>query len=206
MSDVVLAEAADPAADHEGDRDASALPELLALSARGEQDAFADLYRIAAPRLFGMAHRVLGDAALAEEVTQEAFMVIWSTCASFDPARGSAIGWMLTITHRRAIDRVRSAQASSKREEAWGMQSQGTARDGAADPTESAIDAVRVRAALRRLGSNQRMAIFLAYYVGHTYKEVAASMGIHPVTAATRIRTGLLALGELLATPAEQHV
>ncbi len=92
------------------------LGELLKLSARGDEQAFATLYDATSSRAYGLAVRVVRDPAQAEEVTQEAFLEIWKTAARFDTARGSGVSWMLTIVHRKAVDRVRSAEASSRRD------------------------------------------------------------------------------------------
>lgn len=180
----------------------ASLGDLLARSADRDEVAFAELYTIAAPRLFGMTLRVLGQRALAEEVTQEVFVVIWTTCASFDPARGSAMSWMLTIAHRRAIDRVRSARAGSRRDDAWAAyQLETTSVDTTAEEAGASLEAATVRAALRTLSPKHRTAIFLAYFGGQTYSEVAVSLGIPAGTAKTRIRDGLRALREALGVP-----
>ncbi len=189
-----------PALNHDA---TASLPDLLRRAAQGDQVAFAEVYQIAAPRLYGMALRVLGHRGHAEEVTQEAFLVIWSTCARFDPDRGSALGWMLTIAHRRATDRVRSADASSRRDGAWAMRElQMTAGDSTGEAAHASMEAARVRAALRNLSPKNQTAIFLAYFGGQTYTEVAASLGIPQGTAKTRIRDGLHALNGALTAPA----
>ena len=180
------------------------LPDLLRRAALGDETAFAQIYQIASPRLYGMALRVLREGRHAEEVTQEAFMVIWSTSAQYDPARGSAMGWMLTIAHRRAVDRVRSAQAATRRNDTWFLEQQSAATmDATAESAHASIEAARVRAALRCLPVKQRSAIFLAYFAGQTHTQVATSLGIPHGTAKSRIRDGLRALSDALAqTPA----
>ncbi len=95
---------------------AAHLADLLKRSARGDQAAFADLYDATSARAYGLALRVVRDPAQAEEVAQEAFLEVWRTASRFDPAKGSAVGWLLTIVHRKAVDRVRSAEAASRRD------------------------------------------------------------------------------------------
>ena len=86
--------------------------ELLRAVARGDDQAFKRLYDLVAPRVYGLARRVLRDPAQAEEVTQEVYLEIWQTAARYKPERGSAVSWMLTMAHRRAVDRVRASQAA----------------------------------------------------------------------------------------------
>src|SRR5689334_21939407 len=88
---------------------------LLAAVARGDEAAFGKLYDLVAPRVYGLVRRVLRDPAQAEEVAQEVLVEVWRTAARYDPARGSASSWVLTIAHRRAVDRVRAEQASADR-------------------------------------------------------------------------------------------
>src|SRR3982750_1663292 len=90
--------------------------DLLSRVARGDEAAFSALYDELAPRVFGLCRRVLRDPAQAEEVAQEALLEVWRTAGRYDPAKGSAASWALTIAHRRAVDRVRSEQASAERE------------------------------------------------------------------------------------------
>lgn len=181
----------------------TAVADLLCASAQGDEGAFAELYTLAAPRLFGMALRVLGQRDHAEEATQEAFFIIWNTCRRFDRDQGSAWGWMLTIAHRRAVDHVRRVQGATRRDAVWAgdqwRQLQAVAaRDATADAVHASIQAATVRAALGDLSPQHRAAIVLAYFGGQTHAEVAASLGIPHGTAKTRIRDGLRALGKAL--------
>ncbi len=180
-----------------------ALADLLRRTALGDEPAFAEVYRMVAPRLYGIALRVLRQPGMAEEVTQEAFMLIWRTSPRYDPTRGSAMGWMLTIAHRRAIDRVRSAQATSRRDHTWAWQHpDANPTDTTVESAHASIDAARVQAALRNLPAKQRTAITLAYFAGQTHTQVATSLGIPHGTAKSRIRDGLHALNNALATTA----
>ena len=174
------------------------LTDLLRASARGDEDAFARLYDATSARLFGLVLRVVRDPAQSEEVTQEAFLDIWRTCARFDPSRGSAIGWLLTVAHRKAVDRVRSAQASTEREQHYGARARERSFDVTSEAAEQSLDAQRVRRALASLTETQRGALELAYFGGYTHTEVAALLGVPLGTAKTRIRDGLIRLRDTM--------
>jgi RNA polymerase sigma-70 factor (ECF subfamily) len=142
--------------------------------------------------------RVVRNPAQADEVTQEVFLDIWRQSARFDPQRGSALSWMLTIAHRRAVDRVRSAQATTERDSAWVAENQDTPHDSTAERAERSLDAQRVRNALDALTDTQRGAVELAYFGGYTHTEVAGLLDIPLGTAKTRIRDGLIRLRDSL--------
>lgn len=177
---------------------ATDLAELLRASAMGDETAFAALYDATSARLYGLVLRVVRDPAQAEEVTQEVFLDVWRSSARFDPTAGSAMGWMLTIAHRKAVDRVRSAQAASDREDHYGASAQDRAFDTTAERAESSLDAQRVRRALGALTETQRGAVELAYLGGYTHTEVATLLGVPLGTAKTRIRDGLIRLRDNL--------
>ncbi|WP_183101015.1 ECF RNA polymerase sigma factor SigK [Nocardioides pelophilus] len=174
------------------------LADLLQRSARGDRAAFASLYDATAARVHGLAVRVVRDPAQAEEVTQEAFLEIWRTASRFDPERGSAVSWLLTIVHRKAVDRVRSAEASSRREATYHHRNQTVDHDVTADTAQASLEARRVRAALAGLTEVQREAIELAYFGGYTHTEVAALLDLPVGTAKTRIRDGLIRLRDTI--------
>lgn len=174
------------------------LADLLRASARGDQAAFAQLYDATASRAHGLALRVVRDPAQAEEVTQEAFLEVWKTAARFDPARGSALSWLLTITHRKAVDRVRSAEASSRRDTSYHQQNQPIDHDSTAEAAAASMEAHRVRGALSSLTAVQREAIELAYFGGYTHTEVASMLQLPVGTAKTRIRDGLIRLRDAM--------
>ena len=171
---------------------------LLQQSARGDREAFASLYDATAARVHGLVLRVVRDRAQAEEVTQEAFLEIWRTATRFDPERGSAMAWLMTIAHRKAVDRVRSAEATSRREATYGQQNQTIDHDATADAAHASLEARRVRAALTQLTDVQREAIQLAYFGGYTHTEVAALLDLPVGTAKTRIRDGLIRLRDTI--------
>lgn len=165
---------------------------LLARCATGDRAAFADLYDLVAARVYGLVRRVVRNQAISEEVAQEVLLEVWRLSARFDPRRGSAIGWILSIAHRRAVDRVRSEEASTRRDVAFGRQHAAVDHDVTADDVEDALDRQRVRRALDQLTDVQRQSIELAYYGGYTHTEVASLLDIPVGTAKTRIRDGLI--------------
>lgn len=174
------------------------LGDLLRASARGDQAAFAALYDATSSRALGLAVRVVRDPAQAEEVLQESYLEVWRTAARFDPARGSALSWILTITHRKAVDRVRSAEASSRRDTSYHQQNQPIDHDATAEAATASLEAHRVRGALSSLTAVQREAIELAYFGGYTHTEVASMLQLPVGTAKTRIRDGLIRLRDAM--------
>jgi RNA polymerase sigma-70 factor, ECF subfamily len=174
------------------------LGDLLKRSARGDESAFAEWYDATSARAFGLAVRVLRDRAQAEEVTQESYLDCWRQAARFDPDKGSAIGWLLTIVHRKSVDRVRSAEAATRRDTAYGHREQAVPHDETAETATASLEATRVRAALADLTSKQREAVELAFLGGYTHTEVAALLDLPIGTAKTRIRDGLIRLRDAL--------
>lgn len=175
-----------------------ALADLIRATARGDQQAFAELYRLTSRRVYGMARRVLIDAELAQDAAQEVYLQIWQNAAKFDAASGSPLAWLMTIAHRRAVDKVRSAQSSADREARYGAASQGIEHDEVADAVSDKIDAESVVKCLRTLTDTQQESVKLAYYGGLTYREVAEKLGAAVPTVKSRIRDGLLRLKSCL--------
>jgi RNA polymerase sigma-70 factor, ECF subfamily len=172
--------------------------ELLVAVAQGDQLSFAALYDRVTPQVLGVALRVLRDRALAEEVAQEVMVEVWRKADRFDPERGTASGWITTLAHRRAVDRVRSEQASRDRDDRVSRRDEPRAFDAVADEVQVNLDHWQVRRALATLTDRQREAIELAYFGGHTYRDVARVLGIPEGTAKSRLRDGLLRLREAL--------
>ncbi|WP_439330533.1 ECF RNA polymerase sigma factor SigK [Knoellia aerolata] len=180
-------------------------PDLVALltrAARGDEAAFAELYDATASRLHGLVVRVVRDRAQSEEVTQDAYLDIWRHCTRYDPAKGSPLSWMMTIAHRKAVDRVRSAEASKAREVTYEATTVDREHDSTLEQVEVRLDQQRVRRALASLTDTQRGAVELAYLGGHTHTEVAALLDIPLGTAKTRIRDGLIRLRDTLEVTA----
>lgn len=165
--------------------------QLLLRVADGDQAAFARLYDMLSPRAFGLILRVLVDRSQSEEVLQEVFLEIWQSAARFAPNKGQGRSWVLTIAHRRAVDRVRSAQASTDRDVRAGFRDMDVAHDGVAEEVELRIEGQRVSEALAILPDPQREAITLAYFGGYSQSEIAALVGAPLGTIKTRMRDGL---------------
>ena len=165
--------------------------ELLLRVADGDQAAFAGLYDMLSPRAFGLILRVLVDRSQSEEVLQEVFLEIWQSASRFAPNKGQGRSWVLTIAHRRAVDRVRSAQASTDRDVRAGFREIAVAHDGVAEEVELRIEGQRVSEALATLPDPQREAITLAYFGGYSQSEIAALVGAPLGTIKTRMRDGL---------------
>ena len=164
---------------------------LLLQIAQGDQTAFARMYDLLSPRVFGLILRVLVDRSQSEEVLQEVFLEVWQSADRFAPNRGQGRSWILTIAHRRAVDRVRSAQASTDRDVRAGFRDLEVPHDGVAEQVELRIEGERVAAALSRLTDAQREALTLAYYGGYSQSEIAALVGAPLGTIKTRMRDGL---------------
>ena len=185
-----------------GTPEGPALAELLTRSSRGDSEAFAAFYDATSARAYGLALRVVRDPAQAEEVAQEAFLEVWRTAARFRSEKGSAIGWLLTIVHRKAVDRVRSAEAASRRDTTYQQHDHPVAHDTTAEAVEASMEARRVRSALGELTAVQREALELAYFGGYTHTEVARMLDLPVGTAKTRIRDGLIRLRDALGVTA----
>lgn len=178
--------------------DAAAQPaspdDLLQRVAAGDQVAFGELYDQTAPRVLGLIKRLLKDHAQSEEVAQEVFLEIWQTASRFDTTRGSAASWMLTMAHRRAVDRVRASQSGRDRDLKIGIRDLSPEYDSVTESVEIRIEHERVERALGRLTELQRQAVKLAYYGGYSHSEVATMLGVPIGTVKTRLRDGMIRL------------
>lgn len=174
--------------------------DLLKRVARGDEAAFATLYDLVSGRMYGLVLRVVRDPAMAEEVAQEAAVEVWRGAARFDPAKGSAVSWMLTIAHRRAVDRVRSEQAASDRIRRAATSE--VAYDDVVEQATTRIERQQVRRCISGLTDLQREAVLLAYYRGYTYREVSEVLEIPLPTIKTRMRDGLIRLRDCLGVAA----
>ncbi len=199
---------ATPPPGERGDRRLAAVPnpdpgsvdddDLMAAIARGDEEAFAELYDRMAAYVHGVTRRVVRDPAQAEEVTQEVFVEVWRTAARFDGTRGSVRTWVLTMAHRRAVDRVRSEQASRDRTDRIGSRDRDRPFDQVAEDVETRFEHQQVRSALDTLTALQREAVELAFYGGYTYREVAELLDTPLGTVKTRLRDGLIRLRDAM--------
>ena len=170
---------------------------LMSRVARGDHRAFELLYTELAGPVYGVVRQVLRDPAQSEEIAQEVLLEIWRTATRFDPAKGSPAAWALTIAHRRAVDRVRSETASSRREEKAAVD-HSSLDDDVAEVVAATLDRQRVRRCLDGLTELQRESIKLAYYGGYSYPQVAQLLDVALGTVKTRIRDGLIRMRDCL--------
>lgn len=191
MLDTMVIDDREHAEQDGGDDPASA---LLVRVANGDQSAFAELYDLLSSRVFGLILRVLVNHSQSEEVLQEVFLEIWQTAFRFASDRGRGRTWILTIAHRRAVDRVRASQSSSDRDARIGARDLDVAHDSVAEQVELSIEADRVIDALSALPDAQREALVLAYYGGYSQSEIATITGSPLGTVKTRMRDGLTRL------------
>lgn len=171
---------------------------LLQRVARGDEAAFEQLYDLVAPMVHGVILSVLRNPALAEEVTQEVLVEAWRTAPRFDPARGTARSWLVTMARRRAVDRVRAVQAAVDREAVAGAQAVERDVDVVSETVETRLEQQQVRRCLDGLTGLQREAVSMAFYRGHTHREVAHLLDVPLGTVKTRLRDGLIRLRDCL--------
>ncbi len=172
---------------------------LVALAARSEQSALAELYDRFGRPAYGLALRILRDESLAEDAVQEAFLTLWRTSTRFVPERGKASTWILTLVHRRAVDLVRREER--RRADAIDQAPEQVSRDAVDEEAWLRLQRERVQDALRKLPDQQREAIELAYYGGFTQSELAERLGQPLGTIKSRMFMGLARLRELLGEP-----
>lgn len=158
--------------------------------AEGDRAAFLQIYDRYAPKVFGLAVRMLGDKMAAEEVAQDAFVRLWTRARNFTPSRGKLIAWLLTITRHLALDKIR---LDSRRPQLADLTSWEDAREYLADPDSETEEArwAGLRFAVRELPFEQGQAIALAYYQGMSHRQIAESLSLPIGTVKTRIRLGM---------------
>lgn len=174
------------------------LEELLRRVAQHDVDAFAMLYDQTRARVYGMVARVLRDPGYSEETTQDVYLQVWRSAGGFDSNAGSPLAWLLTLAHRRAVDRVRSEQAASQRESRYGASTVDPPVDHVADSVILLDERQRVADCLGSLTEVQRQAIHLAYYEGLTYVQVSERLAANLATIKSRMRDGIRGLRNCL--------
>lgn len=172
--------------------------DLLVAVAKGDEKAFSELYELIAGPVFGLVQRVVRDAAQSEEVAQEVLIDVWRTATQFRPERGNAMTWVLTLAHRRAVDRVRAAQATADREAKAGRQATGRPYDEVSETVQSKFEQQQLRKCISTLTELQRESVMLTYYRGYTYRETAGLLDTPAATVKTRLRDGLIRLRDCL--------
>ena len=175
-------------------RQGADLDSLLRQVARRDAEAFAGFYDHTRARVYGLITRVLRDAGYSEETTQEVYLEVWRTAAAFDSSKGSALSWLMTMAHRRAVDRVRSEQSAGQRESRYGAATVERPGDLVADSAIAADERRRVTACLDSLTDVQRQCIEMAYYGGLTYVEVSQRLSANLSTIKSRMRDALRGL------------
>ncbi|MBW0014672.1 sigma-70 family RNA polymerase sigma factor [Mycobacterium sp.] len=171
---------------------------LLHEVARGDSAAFAAVYDLTKSRVYGLVMRVMRDPGFSEETTQEIYLEVWRTASAYDPSKGSALAWLMTIAHRRAVDRVRAEEAGSRREARYAAESTDLASDVVAESAIAGDERRRVAECLGGLTDVQRQCIQLAYYDGLTYSEVSRRLAINLSTIKSRMRDALRGLRNCL--------
>ncbi|MFF2200875.1 sigma-70 family RNA polymerase sigma factor [Streptomyces sp. NPDC058145] len=178
------------------------LQELMGRVALGDEDAFASVYDTVAGPVLGVVQAVLRDQAQSEEVAQEVLVEVWRTAPRYRPEIGTARNWVLTLAHRRAVDRVRSAEAAAVRDHKAALLARTPEFDEVTEQVEARLEREQVRRCLRTLTEIQRQAVTLAYYRGLTYRQVAEALTLPLGTAKTRLRDGLIRLRDCLGVTA----
>lgn len=174
------------------------LVSLLGEIAGGDRRAFTDFYRATGARVFGLALRVVRNHGAAEDIAQEVFLQVWSLAGSYDPDKATPIGWLMMLTHRRAVDRVRAEQSATNRDLVFGHTHLGRDHDIVAEEVTQRLDEQAVLDCLDTMTALQREAVALAYYSGRTYAEVSETLNVGLPTVKSRIRDGLKRLENCL--------
>lgn len=185
--------------------DAEELARLLVSAGAGDQQAFAAVFDLVSGRVLALATRILRNRALAEEATQDVMVEVWEQSPRFDAGRGSALAWVLTIAHRRCVDRVRAVQAQTVRDDRYEARADGPRSDPTAEDATDRLDGERARHAMTGLSELQRTAVRLAFLDGFTQREVAEHLGIPLGTAKARIRDGLRQMRTTMAEEVNGH-
>ena len=174
------------------------LDALLRRVAQRDVDAFAAFYDDTRARVYGLVTRVLRDPGYSEETTQDVYLQVWNNACNYDSAAGTPLAWLMTLAHRRAVDRVRSEQAAGLRESRYGAANVEPPTDGVADAVIHLDERRQVTECLGSLTDIQRECIQLAYYEGLTYVQVSTRLSANLATIKSRMRDAIRGLRNCL--------
>lgn len=174
------------------------LDALLRRVAEEDVEAFAAFYDHTRARVFGLVLRVLRDPGYSEETTQDVYLQVWRNAATYNPAAGTPLAWLMTLAHRRAVDRVRSEQSASQRESRYGAANVELPADRVAEAVIQLDEQRQVTECLASLTDPQRECIQLAYYEGLTYVQVSERLSANLATIKSRMRDGIRGLRKCL--------
>lgn len=191
-----------PPGEHAAAPDRRVLETLVDRVAHGDHEAFETLYTAIAGAVFGLVRSLLRDVAQSEEVAQEVLIEVWRSASRFDPAKGSAMAWVMTLTHRRAVDRIRSVQKTVERDHKVAVRDHQTPFDVVTEQVERRLERQQVRRCLEQLTDLQRQSVTMAYYRGYTNQETAHLLKAPLGTVKTRLRDGLIRLRDCLGVTA----
>jgi len=174
------------------------LDALLRRVAEEDVEAFAAFYDNTRARVFGLVLRVLRDPGYSEETTQDVYLQVWRNARTYNPAAGTPLAWLMTLAHRRAVDRVRSEQSASQRESRYGAANVDLPADRVAEAVIQLDEQRQVTECLASLTDPQRECIQLAYYEGLTYVQVSERLAANLATIKSRMRDGIRGLRKCL--------
>ena len=174
------------------------LDAMLRRVAEQDVEAFAAFYDHTRARVFGLVLRVLRDPGYSEETTQDVYLQVWRNAATYNPAAGTPLAWLMTLAHRRAVDRVRSEQSASQRESRYGAANVELPADRVAEAVIQLDEQRQVTDCLASLTDHQRECIQLAYYEGLTYVQVSERLSANLATIKSRMRDGIRGLRKCL--------
>ena len=166
--------------------------------AASDQSGLTTLYDESSSFVYGLAYRVLGSAADAEEVTIDVYAQVWRTAGSYQEGRGSVLSWLATMARSRAIDRLRARNVAGRSDEPLSIVEHAASAVAVEDTLVARMDSRRVVVAVESLPEEQQRALRLAYFTGMSHSEIAAHLGVPMGTVKTRIRLGLQRLREIL--------